>query len=372
MNNIHYLDHAATSYPTKYFAKDYYIPGNPNSPHALGLQANQALNEARQRIMDCLGVKSGKVLVGGTASQIIHYIMERIGLLYTSYYICGSYYEHDCIEEYLQGHCDYDDMKDIEEWKEPNTVVYWMMANNITGTIFPVEQIGKQCRDVGAYYIMDAVAAVGHYPISTNLESFCDCLITSAHKYGGPQGMGCMWVSDRFAKFLELSDDSHDEFGLIHGTPNVSGAIAMSHAMEHAIDGLEDGNDEHWRSLLGYLEIKLLGNHLLGYLEIKLLGNHIDCNIVAKDKPKTYAINALYLPKFNADALVNFLSSKGIYISPGHSACASNEDYRVLEAFGLTKEEASQTIRVSFGESTSQEDIDGLVNGIVEFKEMFV
>lgn len=356
MSDYVYLDHAASA-PVKYFAKDYYIPANPNSPHALGLQANQALNEARQRIMDCLGVKSGKVLVGGTASQLIHYIMERIKLLYTNYYICGSYYEHDCIEEYLHGYYDYEDMKDIEEW----TVVCWMMANNITGTIFPVEEIGKMCRDAGAHYIMDAVAAVGHYPISNNLESFCDCLITSAHKYGGPQGTGCMWISDRFAKFLGLSDDSHEEYGLIHGTPNVSAAIAMSYAMKHAVDGLEDGNDEHWRSLLGYLEIKLLDNR-------------IDCNIVAKDQPKTYAINALYLPGFNADALVQFLSSKGIYISPGHSACSSNaaDATRVLEAFGLTKEQASQTVRISFSEDTTTEDIDAFVQGVKEFKEVFV
>lgn len=359
MSDYVYLDHAASA-PVRYFAKDYYIPANPNSPHALGLQANQTLNEARQRIIDCLGVKSGKVLVGGTASQLIHYIMERIELLYTNYYICGSYYEHDCIEEYLQGHCDYDDMKDIEEWKEPNTVVCWMMTNNITGEIFPVEQIGKMCRNAGAYYIMDAVAAVGHYPISDNLESFCDCLITSAHKYGGPQGAGCMWVSDRFAKFLGLSDDAHEEYGLIHGTPNVSAAIAMSYAMEHAID-------EAW-----VMEAKT--QNLVFYLQRMLEENNIECHIVCDDQPKTYAINALYLPKFNADALVNFLSSKGIYISPGHSACSNDaaDATRVLEAFGLTKEQASQTVRISFGEDTTEEDIDALVNGIVEFKEMFV
>lgn len=73
-----YLDHASTSYPTKYFSKDYYVPGNPNSQHSAGLQANQALNEARQRIMDCLGVNSGKVLVGGTASQLVDNLMWRI------------------------------------------------------------------------------------------------------------------------------------------------------------------------------------------------------------------------------------------------------------------------------------------------------
>ena len=364
MDKFIWLDSASTTQP-KFFAKDYYIPGNPNSNHALGLQANQALNEARQRIMDCIGVKSGKILIGGTASQLVHFIMNRIELIYTNYYyICGSYYEHDCIEEYLQGHCDYDDMKDIEEWKEPNTIVCWMMTNNITGSIFPVEEIGKICHNAGAYYIMDAVATVGHHPISNNLESFCDCLITSAHKYGGPQGMGCMWMSDRFTKFLGLSDDSHEEYGLIHGTPNVSGAIAMSYAMEHAVKW--EQQDRATKTLHYY--------SLFTYLAAKLAENKIEFEVVeSKDSPKsTCAINAITLYGFNADALVQFLSIKGIYISPGHSACASNEDYRVLEAFGLTKEQANQTIRVSFGESTSQEDIDVLVQGIVEFKNLFV
>lgn len=360
MSDYVYLDWAASA-PVKYFAKDYYIPGNANSSHALGLQANQALNEARQRIMDCLKVKSGKVLVGETASQLIHFIMDRIELLYTNYYICGSYYEHDCIEEYLQGHCDYDDMKDIEEWKEPNTVVCWMMANNITGTIFPVEQIGKMCRDVGAYYIMDAVAAIGHYPISNSLESFCDCLITSAHKYGGPQGTGCMWVSDRFAKFLGLSDDSHEEYNLIHGTPNVSAAIAMSYAMEVAVNSTKT-NNLMWGQLVNYMCTKLLENNVLHHIQD------------VENERKTHAINALYLPNINADALTQYLSTKSIYISPGHSACSNDavESSRVLEAFGLTKQEASQTVRVSFGEDTTEEDIDALVNGIVEFKELFV
>lgn len=358
MDNYVYLDWASTA-PVCYFAKDYYVPGNPNSQHSAGLQANQTLNEARQRIMNCLGVKSGKVLVGGTASQLIHFIMNRIELLYTNYYICGSYYEHDCIEEYLQGHCDYDDMKDIEEWKEPNTVVCWMMTNNITGTIFPVEQIGRQCRDTDAYYIMDAVAAVGHYPISDNLESFCDCLITSAHKYGGPQGTGCMWVSDRFAKFLALSDDSHDEYGLIHGTPNVSAAVAMSLAMRHAVREAKT-NNVVWGQLVNYMCTKLLENGILHHIQD------------IENTNKTYAINALYIPNINADALTQYLSTKSIYISPGHSACADNDDYRVLEAFGLTKQEASQTVRISFGEDTTEKDIDALVQGIVEFKNLFI
>ena len=352
MNNYVYLDWASTA-PVRYFAKDYYILGNPNSNHFMGIQANQALNEARQRIMDCLGVKSGKVLVGGTASQLIDNLMWRIYSL-GNYNILGSVYEHDCFNRWL----DYRLTEYPTNQISKNDIVCWMMANNITGTIFPVEQIGKMCRDVGAYYIMDAVAAIGHYPLPTNLESFCDCIITSAHKYDGPQGTGCMWVSDRFAKFLGLSDDAHDEYGLIHGTPNVSAAVAMSYAMEYAIKNL-DNKQKYWELYLSYLIDKLYSND-------------VDVNVVCGENTKTHAINALYLPNINGDALTQYLSSKSIYISPGHSACADNDDYRVLEAFGLTKEQASQTVRVSFGEDTTKEDIDDLVKGILEFKKMFV
>ena len=73
-----YLDHSATSYPTKYFAKDYYVPGNPNSQHSAGLQANQALNEARNRIAKVINTSNGKVLIGGTASQLVDNLMWRI------------------------------------------------------------------------------------------------------------------------------------------------------------------------------------------------------------------------------------------------------------------------------------------------------
>ena len=352
MSDYIYLDWASTA-PVRYFAKDYYIHGNPNSPHAVGLQTNQALNEARQRIMDCLGVKSGKVLVSGTASQLVDNLMWRIYSL-GNYNILGSVYEHDCFNRWL----DYRLTEYPTDQISKNNIVCWMMVNNITGAVFNVEEIGKMCRDAGAYYIMDAVAAIGHYPISSDLESFCDCLITSAHKYGGPQGMGCMWVSDRFAKFLGLSDDTHEEYGLIHGTPNVSGAIAMSYAMERAIDVVPIMQDR-WQNLIFHLQ-RMLNK------------SDVECDLICNSQPKTYAINALCLPKFNADALTQFLSSKGVYISPGYSACASNEDYRVLEAFDLTKEQASQTVRISFGEDTTEEDIDALVQGIVEFKNLFI
>lgn len=356
MDNYVYLDWAATA-PVRYFAKDYYVPGNPNSQHSLGLQANQALNEARQRIMDCLGVRSGKVLFYRCATEAVEWLCGRFDGPYASTLETNcSFYEHDSV--FNRCYNRESDYRNILNFLVPNSIYFHQYVNQLTGTVFPIESIGKQVQSTGAFFGSDFTAAIGHYPLPDNLDSFCDAVWMSGHKLGTEPGIGAIWLSDRLFKYLGGSEDSRNEYGLIHGTPNVSAAIAMSYAMEHAIDGLEDGNDEHWRSLLGYLEIKLLGNR-------------IDCNIVAKDQPKTYAINALYIPNINADALTQYLSTKSIYISPGHSACADNDDYRVLEAFDLTKEEASQTVRISFGEDTTEEDIDTLVQGIVEFKNLF-
>ena len=368
MNNIHYLDHAATSYPTKFFAKDCYIPGNPNSSHALGLEANKALDETRQRIMYCLGVRSGKVLFCRCATEAVEWLCRQFKEQHYAFITMCSKYEHDSCYDIID--CGWNDKSSNEfaEWIEsdkelkPTRGLYLhQYINQLTGTVFPIKFIGKQVQSTDAFFGSDFTAAIGHYPLPVNIDSFCSALWFSGHKFGCEPGIGAIWLSDRLFKYLGGSEDSRNNYGLIHGTPNVSAAVAMSYAMEHAVDGLEDGNDEYWRSLLGYLEIKLLGNR-------------IDCNIIAKDQPKTCAINALYLPNFNADALVNFLSSKGIYISPGHSACSNDavDATRVLEAFGLTKQEASQTVRISFGELTTREDIDVLVQGIVEFKNLFI
>lgn len=354
MNRLVYLDNAATTQP-KYFAKDYYVPGNSNSPHALGLQANQALNEARQRIMYCLGIRSGKVLFCRCATEAAELLCKDFEFWGESFAYCNKY-EHDSVADISVNI----ELEEIISYLDNNSIYLHQFINQLTGTVFPIESIGKQVQSTGAFFGSDFTAAIGHYPILENLDSFCDAVWFSGHKFGCEPGIGAIWLSDRLFKYLGGSENSRNEYNLIHGTPNVSAAVAMSYAMEHAIDGLEDGNDEHWRSLLGYLEVKLLGNR-------------IDCSIIAKDQPKTHAINAIYLPNINADALTQYLSTKSIYISPGHSACSNDavEASRVLEAFGLTKQEASQTVRVSFGEYTSEKDIDALVKGIVEFKEMF-
>lgn len=353
MSDYIYLDWAATA-PVRYFTKDYYIPGNPNSSHAMGLQANQALNEARQRIMDCLGVRSGKVVFCRCATEAVEWLCKN----FEEYHKSCPEAEHDSV----YNHCYYHDEPQYIDDKTigANFIYLHQYVNQLTGTVFPIESIGKQIQSIGAFFGSDFTAAIGHYPLPENLDSFCDAVWFSGHKFGAEPGIGAIWLSDRLFKYLGGDEDSRNEYGLLHGTPNVSAAVAMSYAMEHAVDVVLMMKDK-WQNLVFHLQ-RMLNK------------SGVECELVCNDQPKTYAINALYLPKFNADALVNFLSSKGIYISPGHSACSNDavEASRVLEAFGLTKQEASQTVRISFGESTTQEDIDTLVQGIVEFKNLFI
>ena len=349
-----YLDSASSTRP-KFFAKDYaQYWMNPNSPHQGGLQANQALTQAKDRIKQALGVSSGVVIIGGTASQLVNYVMERIYEI-SNCKIFTSNYEHECINKW--GDYRVSNYQSLNINKDD--IVCWMMTNNITGTIFLTKEIGEKVRKAEGYYIMDITAALGHYPIPFDIESFCDCIFASGHKFHAEKGTGFVWLSDRFFHFLELASDPYDEHGLIVGTPNVPGAIALSYALEHAVKNATNNWVEH----------RTLANKMLFDLQDEGIETRIVCD---ESLPKAHSINALYLPRFNADALVNFLSSKEIYISPGHSACADNDDYRVLEAFGLTKKEASQTVRISFGESTAREDIDTLVQGIVEFKNLFI
>lgn len=354
MSDYVYLDWAASA-PVKYFAKDYYIPGNANSSHALGLQANQALNEARQRIMDCLGVKSGKVLFCRCATEaaewLCRYFRKQSGLKYN---VQCSMVEHDSVFYNCYYRCHPNDMCFFEE----DSLYLHQFCSHLTGQIFDIESIGKQVQSTGAFFGSDFTAAIGHYPLPDNLDSFCDAAWLSGHKFGCEPGIGAIWLSDRLFKYLGRSEDSRNNYNLLHGTPNVSAAVAMSYAMEHAVAKAFD-NWMNYRDLFFDLMIKLNDNDIESY--------EVDSEL-----PRTYAINAIIFPGINADALTQYLSTKSIYISPGHSACAENDDYRVLEAFGLTKEQASQTVRISFGEDTSMEDIDALVKGIVEFKKLFI
>lgn len=347
-----YADYAATHPYVKYPSSAYGPFLNPNANYAY--KEKHLLSEAEDRVKKAIGAKGGKVIFGGTSSQLIENLMNRAK---RNTVICSNY-EHNSFYRYA-----YDSVKNINELSEnianmPESygkmIVMWQGVNNITGEIFPIEEIGKLCHEHDAFYICDMTAMIGKVPIPANIDQWCDCAVWSGHKIGTELGIGAMWVSDRLDKWL-------NGFKL-HGTPNLAGALAMTQAVENACDKENLTKQEHeWFDLRLYLEQLFFEQDI----EFEYAGELI--------VPKlTYAINAIRLPGFNADALQQYFASKQIYVSIGGSACAEKHDYRVLNAYGLSNDESSEVIRVSFGEDSSVEDVEALVEGIVAFRKEYL
>lgn len=354
-----YLDYAATCPVVKYpqqlyrnvLGEGYFL--NPNANYAY--KEKRLLSEAEDRVKKAIGAKGGKVVFGGTSSQLIENLFIHIAEETNEYLTICSIYEHDAMWRFADQWGDIDSLKHaIRTYHgDKQLIVCLMGVNNLTGEIFPVEEIGKLCHEHNAFYICDMTAMIGKAPIPASINQWCDCAVWSGHKLGTELGIGAMWISDRLDKWL-------NGFKL-HGTPNLTGALAMTQAVEEACDKVViDKKDYHWTSLADMM-YRTLEKANINYAMIP-------DRLVAY----TYAINAIRLPGFNADALQQYLASKQIYVSIGGSACAELHDYRVLNAYGLSNDEASEVIRVSFGEDSSVEDVEALVDGIVAFRKEYL
>lgn len=359
-----FLDYASTcpvvKYPQRLYRNvlggGYFL--NPNANYAY--KEKCLLSEAEDRVKKAIRAKGGKVIFGGTSSQLIENLMTVIDEQTHYRHVIFSAFEHDSFFRHgnVMGYGKKDLFKRLQFAEEYDTraqkFVMWQGVNNLTGEIFPIEEIGKLCHEHDAFYICDMTAMVGHISIPVNIDKWCDCAVWSGHKLGTELGIGAMWISDRLDKWL-------NGFKL-HGTPNLAGALALTQAVEDACDKENLTKQEHeWFDLRLYLEQLFFEQDI----EFEYAGELI--------VPKlTNAIHAIRLLGFNADALQQHLASKQIYVSIGGSACAEKHDYRVLNAYGLSNDEASEVIRVSFGEDSSVEDVMALVEGIKNFKELYL
>lgn len=356
-----YADYASTCPVVKYpqqlyrnvLGEGYFF--NPNANYAY--KEKRLLTEAENRVKKAIGAKCGKVVFGGTSSQLIENLMTSVYNIlrqkHIQYISLGSRVEHDSFNRYVSYKCT--DIKNLDEWlsyyNDVQTFVIWQAIQNLTGEIFPTKQIGELTHKYNGFYICDGTAQIGHTPIEPNIDDWCDFYVFSGHKLGTELGIGCCWISDRLDKWL-------DGFKL-HGTPNLAGALAMTQAVEDSCNiSLLEERQAQWMDLSDELYSRLLDV----CADVKQTGNNEGC----------WAINAIRLPGFNADALQQYLTSKQIYVSIGGSACAEKHDYRVLNAYGLSNDEASEVIRVSFGKDSSIEGVKALVEGIKEFQDTYV
>lgn len=356
-----------------YFLNEY---GNPSSVYTKGREARVAVENARASIAHNLMCNPEEIIFtsGGTESDnlAIKGIAQKNN--YEGIYVTTTI-EHPAVlnvfkELELSG-CDVRyirvdkstriKLKDVEDIIESAkltntriTLVSIMYANNELGSIQPIEKIAKMFKenDKNTIFHTDAVQAVGK--VEFNLRgSNIDLLSASGHKFGAPKGIGFLYKRDN-VKLNCQNIGGGQESNLRSGTENVASIVGMAKALEVHMDNLYSSNrslEEKERYLTSLLKNLIDGiniNSFIEFPELKIKG----------------VVNVTF-NNVSAQSLLLYLDDKGIYISAG-SACHSDSDTpsHVLKAIGLTDEEALSSIRISFDNSITIDEIQYLVENI--------
>lgn len=338
-----FLDYASTCPIVKFSSQQYGgFHCNPNAAYAY--EERKALMDCEERIKVAIGVKGGHVLYFRCATEAIDWILHETDSWNDTW--GHSPYEHDAclfgirrLPDKLMSLDFY-----IHQW-----------VNHITGEIFDLKtirsQLPKTCK-----LIVDATAGFGKAELPSGLDNIADALFMSGHKIGCPE-LSFMWLSDNLCEWLGAAKDIRNQWGLHHGSLSVASVMALTDAVKLA-RGNGDRVDRH--SLRLYVQ-----------MDDMLDKTRVEHHDVLEHQMCTWSINAIRLNGINADALQQFLASRGIYVGVGGSSCSAAHDYRVLRAYGLTDGEASEVIRVSFGDETTERDIEALVEGIKEYRRQF-
>lgn len=347
MNGV-YLDWAATSPTVRFHIDTSKQWSNPNAAYAY--EERKVLMNCEERIKSAIGAKGGHVLYFRCATDALEWLHSEGNKCMMG--LAHSPYEHDAAVFGIES--------------KPDELVgadfyCHQLINQLTGEIHNIKSVHEQLLqyDDVPFLICDCTAAIHHISLKeAEVCQYAGAVVTSGHKYGCPD-IAFMWVDDRLFNWLGGGNDVRNQWNLKHGSISIGHVIALADAVEWACDGkrLNDMNNRYMR--------------LFGYLYCGLKKADIDFSVIADAKPSTCAINAIRLNGLNADALQQYCASNGIYISAGGSACNAAGDFRVLNAYKLTDTEASEVIRVSFGDETTKEDIDALVDVIAEYKQKY-
>ena len=349
MNGV-FLDWAATSPIVRFPIDASKQWRNPNAAYAY--EERKVLSDCEDRIKVAIGANNGHVLYFRCATDALEWLHSQTVDVYGLTWWAHSPYEHDAAVFGIES--------------KPDELVgadfyCHQLVNQITGEIHDIKSVHEkllQYDDV-PFLICDCTAAIHHVSLKAfKVCQYADAVVTSGHKYGCPD-IAFMWVDDRLFNWLGGGNDVRNQWNLKHGSISVGHVLALADAVEWACDSKRLNDMNNW-----YLR-------LFDYLCCGLKRANIDFSVIADMCPSICAINAIRLNGLNADSLQQYCASKGIYISVGGSACNAAGDFRVLNAYKLTDTEASEVIRVSFGDETTKDDVDALVSAIAEYKQKY-
>lgn len=342
------------------YLTDYY--GNPSSMHTFGGQVGKTVRTAREQLAAILGADESEIVYTSCGTEGDNAAIRAALLAQPEKrHIVTTQVEHPavlnvCKQLETQGytvtylsvnHQGQLDLDELEASLTGNTALVTIMyANNETGTVFPIEQIGLRVKESGAIFHVDAVQAVGKIPLNMK-TSTVDMLTLSGHKLHGPKGIGALYIR-RGVRFRPFMIGGHQERGRRAGTENVPAIIALGKAAELELLHLEEAIAKERK--------------LRDRLEQTLLAKIPDCVVngdVTQRLPNTTNIGFKYI---EGEAILLSLNKYGICASSG-SACTSGslEPSHVLRAMGLPYTTLHGSIRFSLCRYTTEAEIDQVI-----------
>ena len=363
MKNRIYLDHAATT-PVAPEVLEAMMPffsdswGNASAVYATGREARRAVEDARKQVADAIGAQPQEICftsggsesdnqaIHGTAyalkekgKHIITTAVEHHAVLNPCMQLQREGFEVTLIRPDREGRIDPEDVR--RAIRKDTILISVMTANNEIGTLQPVSEIGRICKENGIVFHTDAVQAVGAVPVDVN-GTGCDLLSLSAHKFYGPKGIGALYIRQG-TRLNPLIAGGEQERGLRAGTENVPAIVGLGCAISLAVKDRE-ANAEQMKRMRDRIIEGILsdvpGAVLNGSTENRLPNN---CS---------FRFDAI-----DGEALLLRLDLGGIAASAG-SACTagSREISHVLKAIGLTEKEAKSSLRLTTGIHTTEEE----------------
>jgi cysteine desulfurase len=331
--------------------------GNASSIHHYGQDTRSAVERARESVAALLGCRASEIVFtsGGTEADNL----AIAGLVKPGDHVITSSVEHHAVLfacKHLQeagnnvtylpvdgrGLIDPDDVR--RALRPQTKLISVMMANNETGVVQPVEEIGKIAAEAGVVFHTDAVQAVGKIPVDVKRIG-CHALSLSGHKLHAPQGVGALFVR-KGTRLQPLFYGGRHERSRRAGTENVPGIVGLGKAAELAMRGFADGADDTMAALRDHLQ-----QSILGQVE--------EATVNGEGAPRVPNTTNISFHHIEGEAMVIALDLKGLAVSTG-AACASGaiEPSHVLTAMGLRGDRARGSIRFSLGKQNCDEDVD--------------
>ncbi|MDD9940642.1 MAG: aminotransferase class V-fold PLP-dependent enzyme [Myxococcales bacterium] len=335
--------------------------GNPSSIHGLGVESREAVEGARRRIASLLNCTARRIVFTGGGSEadnlaiigsaraaaergrhVITCAVEHPAVLGACDSLSREGFEVTVLPVDAQGRVNAEQL--IATLRPDTVLVSIMLANNELGTLQPVPAIAEACRARGVWVHTDAVQAAGKVPIDVEALGV-DLLTISAHKLGGPKGVGALYLRKGVA-LAPLIHGGGQESGQRPGTENVPGIVGFGKAAELANRRLNAG---------AVSEVAALRDELERGLCRRIAGARVN----GAGAPRTPNTTNLVLPGMRGESLVLALDRRGVLFSSGSACKSGNPDpSHVLRAIGLSDEDAHCCIRLSLGFDTTREDLD--------------